>query len=119
MGIGSTFKKIRDQYVIDQAHRVRLPEFSEAPVCRRRIVFHGRVQHVGFRLEVQELANRLGLTGFCENLENGDVLAELQGTEARIQFLLDFMDSLVRIRIKHKTVEPCPIDPEETSFLRR
>lgn len=117
--IKSAFKRFRNQYVIDQVQRVRLPEFLPDDVCRYRITFSGRVQKVGFRLEVQELAKRLELTGFCENLPNGDVLAELQGPENKIRFLISFMESLIRIKIQKKTIEEISLRPEETGFERR
>ena len=113
------FKQIRDNYVIRQAERVVLPEFPAAPVCRRRIRFSGRVQKVGFRLEVCELAKRLGLTGWCMNLEDGDVLAELQGTEARIDFLVTFMESLKRIKIQNKQIEEAEVLPNEKTFEKK
>jgi acylphosphatase len=69
-------------------------------------------------LETYELAKRLELTGFCRNLENGDVLAELQGPEDKIRFLISFMESLKRIKIKHKEVSLLDIDPRETEFLQ-
>ena len=119
MGIGSTFKRIRDQLVIDQVQRIALPVFPDTPVCRQRIKFSGRVQHVGFRLEVYELANSLGLTGWCENLENGDVLVEFQGTREKIDFLASFLESLVRIKIRNKIVEEISVIPDETEFIRR
>ena len=87
MRFKQTLKKLRDDYVIGQVQRLTLPAFPEEPPRRYRIRFSGRVQKVGFRLEICELAQRLGLTGFCQNLENGDVLAELQGGETRIVFL--------------------------------
>lgn len=65
-----------------------------------------------------ELAQRLELTGFCKNLENGDVLAELQGAENKIQYLITFMESLKRIRIKNKVVEKLAIDGEEKGFKK-
>lgn len=117
--IKRTFKRIRDQYVIGQAQRAELPEFAPEPVCRYRIVFSGRVQKVGFRLEVEELAKRLELTGFCENLPNGDVLAQLQGPKEKIRFLISFMESLKRIRIRKKTVQRLSLCPDETGFVRR
>ena len=113
------FKQIRDNYVIRQAERVVLPEFPVAPLCRRRIRFSGRVQRVGFRLEVCELAKRLGLTGWCMNLEDGDVLAELQGTEARIDFLVTFMESLKRIKIRNKQIKEAEVLPNEKTFEKK
>ena len=118
MGLKETFKRVRDGYVIRQAHGVELPEFVSGTVRRYRVNFSGRVQKVGFRLEVCELAGRLGLTGWCRNLENGDVLAEFQGSTERIDFLISFMESLKRIKIREKTMEEVDVVPGETGFLK-
>ena len=119
MNLKATLKKLRDTYVIKQVQRAKLPEFAPDRIRRYRFIFSGRVQKVGFRLEVCELAESLGLTGFCQNLDNGDVLAELQGADNRIQHLVSFMGSLKRIRIKHQVVEELPIDTRETAFIQR
>ena len=118
MSLKQALKNLRDNYVRKQAQNAVFPAFPSAPVCRLRIRFSGRVQNVGFRLETCELAKRLGLTGFCQNLENGDVLAELQGPENRIHFLISFMESLKRIRIEHKEISVLDTDPDETEFLQ-
>ena len=119
MSIKTRFKQIRDNYVVRQAHGADLPEFQSDTVRRYRIRFSGRVQKVGFRLEVCELAKRLGLTGWCMNLENGDVLAEFQGATERIDFLVSFMESLKRIKIGEKKVEEVPQVPGETEFKKK
>ena len=119
MNMKRRFKQIRDNYVIRQAERVVLLEFPAAPVCRRRIRFSGRVQKVGFRLEVCELAKRLDLTGWCMNLEDGDVLAELQGSEERIDFLISFMESLKRIKIRNKQIEEAEVLSNEKTFEKK
>lgn len=99
MSLKSMFLEIRDNYVIDQVRSAVLPPFRSCKITRYRLVFSGRVQHVGFRLEVCEMAKRLGLTGFCQNLPNGDVLVEVQGQADKIKFLVVFMKSLKRIKI--------------------
>lgn len=119
LNMKTRFKQIRDNYVIRQAERAVLPEFSDTAVCRRRVRFSGRVQKVGFRLEVCQLAKRLGLTGWCMNLENGDVLAEFQGTGERIDFLVSFMESWKRIKIRNKQVEELELIPGEKSFEKK
>ena len=48
---------------------------------RQRIVFHGRVQGVGFRYTAKYLAQSLGLTGWVENEFDGTVVMEIQGRE--------------------------------------
>lgn len=118
MSLKDSLKRIRDTYVIRQVQNVNLPKFTEENIHRYRISFRGRVQKVGFRLEITELANRLGLTGSCRNLENGAVLAELQGPDDKIWYLVSFMESLKRIKIREKEVRELEVDPEETAFVQ-
>lgn len=118
MSIKDSFKKLRDNYVINQVKNLELPAFEKDEIRRYRIVFGGRVQKIGFRLEVCELAKRLGLTGFCQNLESGEVLAELQGPDNKIKYLIAFMESLKRIKIEKKVITELEINRKEKSFLK-
>ena len=118
MRIKEKFKEVRNTYVINQVKRIRLPQFAESEMRRYQIRFSGRVQKVGFRLEVYELAKRLHLTGYCRNLENGDVLAELQGEKNKIRFLVSYMESLKRIKIRKKVVKRMRINTSEIEFLK-
>ena len=108
------FKQVRDDYVIRQVEKAKLPDFEDDYFVRRRVTFHGRVQHVGFRLELERMATRLELTGWVKNLEDGGVQAEVQGYESRIRFLLKFMRSLKRIKIETKENKPCSPKQNET-----
>lgn len=119
MSIKEGFRKIRDGYVINQVRRVKIPSFSDSNIIRQRITFSGRVQKVGFRLEVCKMAERLELSGFCRNLENGDVLAEIQGPAEKIAFLLSFMEGIIRIKIRNKQIENIPVIQEEKGFLKQ
>lgn len=112
-------KKFRDQLVIDQVRKAQLPNFSPDQICRYRITFSGRVQKVGFRLELSELAQRLELTGFCENMTDGRVLAEFQGPKNRICYLVSFVESLKRIDIQTKLLAEIPVQEDEKVFVRR
>ena len=118
LSIKDKLKTIRDNYVINQVKNVILPSFESDVNKRYRVVFSGRVQKVGFRLEVFELAKRLNLTGFCRNLESGEVLAELQGASDKIDYLIAFMGNLKRIKIKDKKIEELEIDTTESDFLK-
>lgn len=111
------FKKVRNNYVINQVRKANIPHFEKDEMSRLEMMFSGRVQKVGFRLEVSELAKVLGLTGYCKNLDNGDVLAEIQGYEDRIQFLVSFMESLKRIKITDKKIEELVLK-EEKGFIQ-
>lgn len=117
MNIKVWIKKVKNGYVIQQTKKAPLPQFEKDAVVRRHYIFKGRVQKVGFRIEVIELAKRLGLTGWVNNLENGDVEAELQGPKNKIDFLVSFMESLKRIKITEKVVREIPVDETEEKFL--
>jgi acylphosphatase len=114
MGFISEWK---DNYVVRQVKKLKLPEFDDSETVRREFIFSGKVQKVGFRLEVFELANRLGLTGWVENLENGDVKAQLQGGRERIDFLVGFMKSLKRARVDEVTTAQLDCVDDEKSFI--
>ena len=79
-------KSARNTYICHQVNRVRLPDFEENRFVRRHITFHGRVQRVGFRIELAQMAERLELTGWVKNAENGEVIAEVQGFESAEPF---------------------------------
>ena len=111
--------KWRDQYVVWHAGTFPIPAFSEGTVVREQILFAGRVQKVGFRLEIETLANRLGLVGFAQNLEGGEVLAEVQGTEAQIDYLIDCMCSLKRASVRYVKRKRIIIVDEEQAFCSR
>ena len=110
-------KNLRDQYVARQTERLRMPEFRPSPKARRRVWFSGRVQGVGFRIEMCLIADRLELTGWVQNLPDGRVTAEVQGEEAKIAFLLDYMGSIRRISIEAMKTEDLPVDPAEAKFM--
>ncbi len=109
--------RIKNDYVRNQVRKLKIGEFEDSSVKRYAITFSGRMQKVGFRLEVYELALRLSLTGFCRNLEDKDVYCELQGNENKIQFLVNFLKSLKRIKIRQMQMKEIPVIGEET-FIR-
>ena len=117
MSLKKKIIEIRDNYVINQVKAAQLPEFKSMEIRRYRLTFYGRVQKVGFRLEVTELAKRLGLTGFCNNQENGSVIMEVQGQFDKIKFLVAFMKSLKRIVVKRVDKQRLPLDFTEVGFV--
>lgn len=117
MGLKRTLHQWKNNYVIRQVEDLPLPEFKPSPEERRKLVFHGKVQKVGFRLEVFELAKKLGLSGWVTNREDGSVEAQIQGEEHRIRFLVDFMCSLKRAKVKKVESVPMPLEDESASFV--
>ncbi len=117
MSLKKKLIEARDNYVINQVKTAQLPEFKSMEIRRYRITFYGRVQNVGFRLEVTEMAKRLGLTGFCNNQEDKSVIMEVQGQFDKIKFLVAFMKSLKRIVVKRVDTKRLPLDFTEVGFI--
>lgn len=80
---------------------------------RKRILFQGNVQFVGFRFQSKTIADALGLTGFVENLSDGDVLMEVQGSERTIEELIDALHQRRPIRIDSMEIEYLPLKTEQ------
>ena len=66
---------------------------------RKRIVFHGRVQGVGFRYTAKYLAQSMRLTGWVKNEYDGTVLMEVQGREPLIFKLMEGLNNRMYIQI--------------------
>ncbi len=58
---------------------------------RAQIIITGRVQGVFFRDYTRENAVKLGLTGWVKNLADGNVEAEVEGEEDRIDKLIELL----------------------------
>ena len=86
---------------------------------RKHIVFHGRVQGVGFRYTAKYLAQSLGLTGWVANEWDGTVSMEIQGREALINKLLVGLNHNQFITIEWMDTEEIPLETEEKSFSVR
>lgn len=106
----------KNNYVVRQVEQLPLPFFKSSAIERRHLVFHGRVQKVGFRLEIFELAKKLGLSGWVKNCDDGSVEAEVQGEVHRIRFLVDFMCSLRRAKVKKVENERLPLQEGPLHF---
>lgn len=102
----------RDQYVVWHAMRPELPDVKGEMICQK-IIFSGRVQKVGFRLELYTLASRLGLVGNVKNLSNGDVEAVLQGATSQLSFLIEHMHRLKRARVDKIVIYDLPLIADE------
>lgn len=55
---------------------------------RRKYLFKGRVQGVGFRFRCFSIANELKLTGFVKNEYDGSVSMEVQGERMQIERMM-------------------------------
>lgn len=85
-------------------------------IIREHVIFHGRVQGVGFRYQAMFAARNFDLTGWVENLPDGSVEMEVQGTPAGIACLMKHMRSGHWIRIDDMDAELIPVVPGERGF---
>ena len=74
---------------------------------RARIIVKGRVQRVGYRDEVEEIARRLGIKGFVENVKPYDIRIVTEGEDEAISEFIE------RIKIRRF---PIDVESVEVSF---
>ena len=77
-------------------------------VIRKRIVFYGWVQGVGFRYRAYYAANDAGATGWVKNNYDNTVTMEIQGTESQIDSVIMAISRGTFIKIDNmdcKTIE--------------
>jgi acylphosphatase len=73
----------------------------------KRVVYEGRVQGVGFRFSVKEIAQGYEVAGWVQNLVDGRVQLETQGDASEVDaFLQGIEDSHLRAHIRRKVVTP-------------
>lgn len=79
---------------------------------RRRVVAHGRVQGVFFRDSVRREAERLGVSGWARNRDDGTVEAVFEGDAA------DELVAFCRAGPGASVVERLDVTDEEPEHLR-
>jgi len=71
------------EFGYDSCERFGLLGDSDSNV-RREVVFHGRVQGVGFRYTTRHIAGRFRVTGYVENLPDGRVRLVAEGARGEV-----------------------------------
>ena len=85
---------------------------------RKRIIFYGDVQGVGFRYRVLHAANSLGITGWVRNEWDGSVSMEVQGTEADIDQMILMIQRGTYVMIRDMKVKSLPLEKEGSFQIR-
>jgi len=71
------------------------------PLTRRHLLVRGRVQGVGYRWFVRELATSLGLSGWTRNRDDGSVEVQAEGDAAAVEeFVLRLVDGNPAARVE-------------------
>lgn len=85
-------------------------------MVRRHYVFYGRVQSVGFRFTMEQIATQLGLTGWVCNQYDGTVAACVQGEERLVLQLIHTLQNQRYIQIEKMDVEEQRVLENEKCF---
>lgn len=85
-------------------------------IVRKRLVFSGTVQGVGFRWRAKMAASDLGLTGWVENRWDDTVVMEVQGTHHAITRLILALKNARYIEIDSISSETIPVVENENGF---
>lgn len=77
----------------------------------KRVIFEGRVQGVGFRYTVKDLAKGFDVCGWVKNLADGSVGLQAMGEESEVQdFIREIAEeSSVAHHIKNHYVSSIPL----------
>ena len=87
-------------------------------MVRKHIFFSGDVQGVGFRYSSFYIAQSLGLAGWVENLWDGRVEMEVQGSEASIREMLDRIQQQRWINVTDMEITEIPCEEERGFKIR-
>ena len=93
-------------------------------MIRKRIVFGGRVQGVGFRYLTRRAADLIGVTGWVRNELDGTVTLEIQGTEEQVDGTLLALKHMIIKRGRYVKIESIneqevPVVADEHGFRTR
>lgn len=84
--------------------------------CRRRCLFQGRVQGVGFRYTVKNIAMQHDVVGFVRNLPDGSVELVVEGPSSEIDQVLNAVKSRMNDYIRKVDVSTLPATGEFEQF---
>jgi acylphosphatase len=87
-----------------------------APAERRQAYYNGRVQGVGFRYTVRQLAEGFEVTGYVRNLPGGRVELMVEGAAAELDNLMDAIGHRMADYIRGVVVDVRPATGEFSRF---
>lgn len=85
-------------------------------MIRRRIVFYGWVQGVGFRWRARHAAQLYGCTGWVRNEWDGSVTMEIQGAKQAIDRVILAIEAGTYVKIENMDSKTLPVIPDERGF---
>ncbi len=92
---------------------------SSAAAVRQRVTYRGRVQGVGFRAMVADIAGRRPVVGYVMNLPDGGVELVAQGALAAVEEFEAAIGRMFARNIRSAEVETLPAGDEFSEFSVR
>lgn len=92
---------------------------QDAGVICRRVVFHGRVQGVGFRWTTNRIARSVQVRGYVRNCSDGTVELLVQGAPDQVAALLDEVSAVMSGNIERTEVTEEPVQADLSGFSIR
>jgi len=86
-------------------------------MLRQTCYFSGRVQGVGFRYTVQNLALQYNVRGFVRNMADGRVELVMEGPEGEMNHLMDDINQKMNGYIKRVDKSTAPATGEFKQFF--
>ena len=86
-------------------------------MIRRRIVFFGTVQGVGFRWRARYAAAMYGCTGWCRNEWDGSVTMEIQGDAAAVAKAVSALENGRYIEVERTETYDLEVREDERDFF--
>ena len=80
-------------------------------MIRKVVIYSGRVQGVGFRYTTANLAKRFDVAGYVQNLDDGKVRLDMQGSADQVDGLIAAVAETMARNITAADVTDYPHDP--------
>ena len=91
-----------------------MPDETAVERIRTRVVYHGRVQGVGFRYTALHVSRSHRVAGYVRNMPNGTVELEAEGDAAHVEAFLAALSEQMSGNIRDESRIPAtPTDREE------
>ena len=89
-------------------------------IVRRRVIFHGRVQGVGFRMTTAGIAKRFPVAGFVRNVPDGTVELLAEGAPEVIDRFLAEIERAFAGHLEEVEIREAAVDAPFSGFeIRR
>ncbi|MCH7495932.1 MAG: acylphosphatase [Candidatus Marinimicrobia bacterium] len=90
-----------------------MPAFQEHETVRRRVIYSGRVQGVGFRYTTNAIARRHPISGYVRNCSDATVELEVEGTPQAVDAFLSEVNRRFGWNITDRRVTEIPCQESE------